>query len=45
MQSDIRAFDVAPDGDRFLLNVPAASGPAAPLHAIVNVRSLLPSAP
>ena len=43
----IRAFDVAPDGQRFLLNVPASDSPSrgTPLTVLVNVASLLPSAP
>jgi serine/threonine-protein kinase len=42
--ADIRSFDVAPDGQRFLLNVPAPAR-TAPLTVLVHVRSLLPSAP
>ncbi len=38
----IRSYDVAPDGDRFLVNVPAPGAPAPPLALIVNWRSLLP---
>jgi Tol biopolymer transport system component len=42
--AEIRSFDIAPD-DGFLLNLPAPGGTAKPLTALVNVRSLLPSAP
>jgi hypothetical protein len=38
----IRSFDVAPDSDRFLVNVPSPGAPAPPLAVIVNWRSLLP---
>jgi Tol biopolymer transport system component len=42
---DIRSFDVAPDRTRWLINVPVTAKHSAPLTAIVNVRTLLPSAP
>jgi Tol biopolymer transport system component len=42
--AEIRAFDVAPDGQRFLLNVPAPGSGTKPMTVLVNVRSLLPSA-
>jgi hypothetical protein len=38
----IRSYDVAPEGDRFLVNVPSPGAPPAPLSVIVNWRSLLP---
>jgi Tol biopolymer transport system component len=43
--TEIRSFDVTPDGQRFLLNVPAADSVPKPMTVLVNVRSLLPSAP
>lgn len=42
---DIRSFDVAADGQRFLLNLPAPAAKPTALTALVYVRSLLPSAP
>jgi Tol biopolymer transport system component len=42
--AEIRTFDVSPDGQRFLINVPAPDARATPLTVLVNVRSLLPSA-
>jgi Tol biopolymer transport system component len=38
---DIRAYDVTPDGQRFLLNVPAPTAKPQPIVVIVNWRSLL----
>jgi Tol biopolymer transport system component len=38
---EIRAYDVAPDGQRFLVNVPAPSATGAPTSVVVNWRSLL----
>lgn len=35
-RTDLRTFDVAPDGRRFLVNVPAAAGPAPAATLIVN---------
>ena len=35
-------FDVAPDGQRFLVKLPVASQQRTPLNAIVNWRALLP---
>jgi Tol biopolymer transport system component len=43
--AEIRAFDVAPDGQRFLVNVPAPADAPPALTALVHFRSLLPSAP
>jgi serine/threonine-protein kinase len=43
--AELRSFDVSPDGTRLLLNVPAPGSEARPLGVLVNVRSLLPSAP
>ena len=43
--SEIRSFDVAAEGDRFLLNLPAPGSTASPLTVLVHVSSLLPSAP
>lgn len=43
--ADIRAYDVAVDGKRFLLNLPAAERAVRPMSVVVNIRSLLPSAP
>lgn len=43
--ADIRSFDVTSDGQRFLVNVPASVEENHPLTVLVNVRSLLPSAP
>ena len=43
---DIRAFDVTPDGQRFLVNVPSPRRRPQPITAIVNWRSLVdPPAP
>jgi hypothetical protein len=42
---DIRAYDVAADGQRFLLNLPAAQSDPRPFAAIVNWRALVPRAP
>jgi hypothetical protein len=42
--ADIRSYDVATDGRRFLLNLPTHAPRDVPLTALVNVRSLLPSA-
>jgi eukaryotic-like serine/threonine-protein kinase len=41
---DIRSYDVAVDGKRFLVNLPGVDRPT-PMRVVVNVRSLLPSAP
>jgi hypothetical protein len=38
---DIRAYDVTPDGQRFLLNVPAPAARPRPVAVVVNWRSLL----
>jgi hypothetical protein len=38
---DIRAYDVTPDGQRFLLNVPAPSSKPEPIAIVINWRSLL----
>jgi serine/threonine-protein kinase len=38
---DIRAYDVTPDGQRFLVNVPVPSAPPSPIAIVVNWRSLL----
>jgi dipeptidyl aminopeptidase/acylaminoacyl peptidase len=38
---DIRAYDVTPDGQRFLLNVPTPSAKPQPIAVVVNWRSLL----
>ena len=43
--AEIRSFDVSPGGERFLVNVPAADAAPKPLSVVVNVRSLLPTAP
>ena len=43
--TDIRAYDAAADGQRFLLNVPTADAAPQPLSVLVNVRSLLRFAP
>jgi eukaryotic-like serine/threonine-protein kinase len=43
--ADVRAFDVRGDGQRVLVNVAAAGGAPAPLSVLVNLRTLLPSAP
>ena len=43
--ADVRSFDVASDGQRFLLNLPAPDSAPKPMTVLVNVRSLLPSAP
>lgn len=43
--AEIRSFDVAPDGRRFLLNVPAPSAAPKPFTVIVNVTGLLPTVP
>jgi hypothetical protein len=43
--AEIRSFDAASDGERFLLNVPAAGSAPPPLKVLVHVSSLLPSAP
>ena len=43
--ADLRAYDAAPDGQRFLLNLPAVEATPAPLTVLVNVRSLLRFAP
>jgi Tol biopolymer transport system component len=45
MDAELRAFDVAPDDQRFLVNVPAAGGTTRPYTVIVHALSLLPSAP
>lgn len=39
--ADIRAFDASPDGQRFLLNLPAPDNAAKPMTVLVNVRTLL----
>ena len=41
----VRAFDVAPDGRRFLLNLPASSASAAPATLIVNWPRATPRPP
>jgi Tol biopolymer transport system component len=41
---DIRSYDVASDGKRFLVNLPGENRPS-PMRVVVNIRSLLPSAP
>lgn len=38
---EIRAYDAAPDGQRFLLNLPAAQTETRPISVIVNWRPLL----
>jgi Tol biopolymer transport system component len=38
---DIRAYDVAPDGQRFLLNLPGAPTGSRPISVVVNWRPLL----
>jgi Tol biopolymer transport system component len=43
--AEIRSYDVTPDGQRFLLNLPASRAPVSPLTVLVHMRSLLPSAP
>jgi dipeptidyl aminopeptidase/acylaminoacyl peptidase len=43
--ADIRAYDVAADGQRFLLNLPTPDAAPRPLMAIVNIRTLLRFAP
>ena len=43
--ADVRAFDVAPDGERVIVNVPAPDAAPAPMTVLLHVRSLLPSAP
>jgi len=43
--SDIRSYDSAPDGSRFLLNVAAPRSKAPSITVIVNWQSLLPSLP
>ena len=43
--AEIRSFDVAADGKRFLVNVPAPQAESGTMTALVHVRSLLPSAP
>jgi Tol biopolymer transport system component len=40
--AEIRSYDVTPDGQRFLVNVPAPGAAPRPLSVIVNLRSLLP---
>jgi hypothetical protein len=40
-RSDVRSYDVASDGRRFLLNLPAPGSIAKPMTVIVNVGSLL----
>ncbi len=40
--AEIRSFDVGPDGQRFLVNLPAPDAAPKPLSVVVNVRSLLP---
>lgn len=37
-KTDLRTFDVAPDGQRFLLNLPAAPAAAPPATLLVNWR-------
>jgi hypothetical protein len=39
----IRAYDVTPDGDRFLVNVPAPSAVPRPITMVVHWQSLLGS--
>jgi Tol biopolymer transport system component len=41
--AEIRAYDVTPDANRFLLNLPAGEGVAKPMTVIVNVGRLLPT--
>lgn len=43
--TEIRAYDVSADGQRFLLNVPTPDLAPQPLTVLVNVRSLLRFAP
>ena len=45
--TDIRAFDVGPDGQRFLVNVaaPESASRSGALTVLVHIASLLPSAP
>ena len=38
---EIRAYDAAPDGQRFLLNLPAAQTETRPISVIVNWRPLM----
>jgi hypothetical protein len=35
-EAELRAWDMTPDGRRFLLNVPAKTGPAPALHVVTN---------
>jgi hypothetical protein len=35
-KTDVRTFDVAPDGRRFLLNIPEASSVPAPITIVVH---------
>jgi hypothetical protein len=37
-KTDLRTFDVAPDGQRFLLNLTAARAAAPPATLLVNWR-------
>ena len=43
--TDLRSYDVNADGIRFLINIPAEATAPRPMTVLVNVRSLLPSAP
>jgi eukaryotic-like serine/threonine-protein kinase len=43
--TEMRAYDVSGDGQRFLVNVPKAETARPPLTVLVNVRSLLRFAP
>jgi hypothetical protein len=40
---EIRAYDVTPDGQRFLVNVPAPAAKTRPITVVVHWRSLLGS--
>ncbi len=43
--TEIRAYDVAADGQHFLINVPTADAGPRPMTVLVNARSLLRFAP
>lgn len=45
LPTELRAYDVSADGQRFLVNVPKAETSRPPLTVLVNVRSLLRFAP
>jgi hypothetical protein len=42
---EIRSFDVSPDGQRIVANVPAPDSKADPATVVINWRSLLPPKP